>query len=133
MKRAWSIGVFVLANWGVVANGWGSVSDRGLQTVVSVYESGSQPASSVVITRELECSFNDAQACGRNGNNGVDVATNCTNYDSGWDTSGSIREAFGSHPYLVVEEYDPSTRYCGDGDGVINATAYLVDEVPHQS
>ncbi|KAE9273677.1 hypothetical protein PF008_g29781 [Phytophthora fragariae] len=129
MKLVWSIGVFALVV-GVVAGGLGSGKGPAgsMQTVVSLYDSCPQPASTVTITRELECSLEDAQTCQSTGG----VATNCTNYViSGWDTSGAISEAFGGHPHLIVEEYDSSVMYCGDNNGVLNVTGYLLDDKCH--
>ncbi|KAE9178489.1 hypothetical protein PF005_g24061 [Phytophthora fragariae] len=128
MKLVWSVGVFALVV-GVVAGGLGSGKGTpgSMPTVVSLYDSCSQPASSVIITRELECSLDDAQTCQSTGV----VATNCTNYVSGSDTSGAISEAFGDHPHLIVEEYDPSAMYCGDNNGVLNVTGYLLDDKCH--
>ncbi|KAE8979329.1 hypothetical protein PR003_g25811 [Phytophthora rubi] len=129
MKLVWSVSVFALVV-GVVAGGLGSGKGTpgSMQTVVSLYDSCSQPASSVIITRELECSLDDAQTCQSTGV----VATNCTNYVvSGWDSSGAISEAFGGHPHLIVEEYDPSAMYCGGNNGVLNVTGYFLDDKCH--
>jgi hypothetical protein len=122
-------------------------------TAVAVYEGDScqTPASTLTFLRELTClpQARDSNSGSSNygsidhDENNTDVVceyngivktnTDCTNY-SIWDTSGMLSRAFGSHgehPYLLVEQYDRSARYCGDDERVLNVTAYLLSESCH--
>jgi hypothetical protein len=122
--------VALLAAWSVEHVG-------GMQTAVALYDMDPcfKPAISMSITRKFTCtplSRNDTPVCEFNGV--IYSMTNCTEYYRGWDTGGLIRQAFGDYeenPYLSVETYDPGARYCGDSQGLINATLHLLDERCH--